>query len=125
MLENLILLAVYVIEAVKYCLGVYIVFHEKVERKWLYGVGGMVMVLYLFGIQPMKEKDSLVIYMTIIIVTYSVIDGNIKRKAIQTFLLAVLLVSIDATVSVFTRLLAKMCGIKIIHKFFWIVYGDL
>lgn len=103
MLENLILLAVYVIEAVKYCLGVYIVFHEKVERKWLYGVGGMVMVLYLFGIQPMKEKDSLVIYMTIIIVTYSVIDGNIKRKAIQTFLLAVLLVSIDATVSVFTR----------------------
>ena len=45
MLENLILLAVYVIEAVKYCLGVYIVFHEKVERKWLYGVGGMVMVV--------------------------------------------------------------------------------
>ena len=56
MLENLILLAVYVIEAVKYCLGVYIVFHEKVERKWLYGVGGMVMVLYLFGIQPEVEK---------------------------------------------------------------------
>lgn len=58
MLENLILLAVYVIEAVKYCLGVYIVFHEKVERKWLYGVGGMVMVLYLFGIQPEVEKKQ-------------------------------------------------------------------
>ena len=34
MLENLILLAVYVIEAVKYCLGVKIVFQErKQDRK--------------------------------------------------------------------------------------------
>ena len=102
MLENLILLAVYVIEAVKYCLGVYIVFHEKVERKWLYGVGGMVMVLYLFGIQPEVEKNSLVIFILIICLTLANVSGKIREKITKSLLLIVLVVNIDATVSTLT-----------------------
>ena len=47
MLENLILLAVYVIEAVKYCLGVKIVFQERKQTIWIYGIGGVVSMFYL------------------------------------------------------------------------------
>ena len=126
MLENLILLAVYVIEAVKYCLGVYIVFHEKVERKWLYGVGGMVMVLYLFGIQPEVEKNSLVIFILIICLTLANVSGKIREKITKSLLLIVLVVNIDATVSTLTDQISnhiwKMKNSQIFLDCLWGIY---
>ena len=124
MLENLILLAVYVIEAVKYCLGVYIVFHEKVERKWLYGVGGMVMVLYLFGIQPMQEKNSLLIWILIITVTFMNLRGRMKEKLVQTFLLVVLVVNLDATMTALTeQISSRIWKVKYSQIFMDCVWG--
>ena len=103
MLENLILFGVYVIEAVKYCLGAYVVFREKVERKWLYVVGGMIMLAYLFMIQPLEKKNSLAVWGIIISATFINMTGKIKEKLIQTLLLVVLLVNIDATITACTK----------------------
>lgn len=62
MLENLILLAVYVIEAVKYCLGVYIVFHEKVERYSRYLVGIFALIFYGCFLRKEDNFDLILIY---------------------------------------------------------------
>ena len=76
MLENLILLAVYVIEAVKYCLGVKIVFQERKQTIWIYGIGGVVSMLYLLLFR--EQSEFLVIYFIVVLFTYLSMAG--KRK---------------------------------------------
>lgn len=101
MLENLILLAVYVIEAVKYCLGVKIVFQERKQTIWIYGIGGVVSMFYLLLFR--EQSEFLVIYFIVVLFTYLSMAGKRKDRCIELFILVLLIVSIDEIVSGITR----------------------
>ena len=55
-----------VIEAVKYCLGVYIVFHEKVERYSRYLVGIFALIFYGCFLRKEDNFDLILIYILVV-----------------------------------------------------------
>lgn len=101
MLENLILFGVYVIEAVKYCLGMKIVFQEQRQRVWIYGIGALVSVIYLMLFR--EKAEFLAVYFIVVLFTYFSMIGRRKDKCIELFILLLLIVSIDEIVSGITR----------------------
>ncbi len=103
MLENLILLAVYVIEAVKYCLGVYIVFHEKVERYSRYLVGIFALIFYGCFLRKEDNFDLILIYILVVCCSLWTFEGKIRERCVKVFLIFVLLTCIDQTIAVITK----------------------
>lgn len=80
MLENLILLAVYVIEAVKYCLGVKIVFQERKQTIWIYGIGGVVSMFYLLLFREQSEFLCNLFYCCVV---YLFVHGRKKKRQVH------------------------------------------
>lgn len=101
MLENLMLLVIYGIEAVKFMIGTKLVLRENNQKKWMYLVGGGGVLCYL--LIAGRKANSLIVYVLVILITYITVNGKNIDKLVRVLLLSLLLLSIDETSAGVTR----------------------
>ena len=101
MLENLMLLVIYGIEAVKFMIGTKLVLRENNQKKWMYLVGGFIALVYTVVIGT--KANCLIIYLLVICITYLSINGKHFERLTKVLLLALLILSLDETIAGVTR----------------------
>lgn len=101
MLENLMLLVIYGIEAVKFMIGAKLVLRENNQKRWMYLVGAGITICYL--VIAGRKANSLIIYVLVICITYFTVNGRNVEKLVRVLLLSLLLLSIDETSAGVTR----------------------
>ncbi len=95
-----IILAVYLIESIKYTLGLKLVYKEDTQRKWGYVAGGVVLLGYLISIFQSDDMDYIVAYLCAIVAVLIGMEGKVFQRIIKSLLLLLLISSIDEVIDV-------------------------
>ena len=77
------LLTIYIVEVLKYCIGYYVCFNEKVKRKWGLGLGIVICLLVVTIFDNMEDYQlRLIIYILVLCIMAIVLSG---RRIIKIF----------------------------------------
>ena len=93
-----IICGIYIIEVFKYHLALEMVYKEKIQKRWNYYIGAVVTFIYMIFAGGNAERDYLVAYACIMLATIFSLSGNLKNKLVKSFLLCILITSIDEVV---------------------------
>lgn len=96
-----IALLIYVIEAIKYSMGMKLIFQEEVKRKWCYVIGLILLLGFLFGPLYNKRMEYVGIYFCAVIAVFIGVDGAFFKRSGKILLALLLLSGIDETIVVF------------------------
>ena len=105
-----ILLAIYLIESVKYCLGTEIFFRRTIRRKWIFAVGFAVLTVGLLTVDFGYEEAMLFMYGVVFAGLAIGMRQGGKGKGADVFLLILLMTSLDETISAVTKFFAEGMG---------------
>lgn len=98
-----ILLAIYLIESVKYCLGTEIFFRRTIRRKWIFAVGFAVLTVGLLTVDFGYEEAMLFMYGVVFAGLAIGMRQGGKGKGADVFLLILLMTSLDESISAVTK----------------------
>ena len=104
------LLAIYLIESVKYCLGTEIFFRRTIRRKWIFAVGFAVLTVGLLTVDFGYEEAMLFMYGVVFAGLAIGMRQGGKGKGADVFLLILLMTSLDETISAVTKFFAEGMG---------------
>lgn len=90
-----IILAIYIVEVIKYRLAFRLVYHETLQRRWISFVGGALLLVYMLCAGGNAELDYVVAYILNIVLIVFEMQGSIEKRIVEPFLLWILLTSID------------------------------
>ena len=93
-----IICGIYIIEVFKYHLALEMVYKEKIQKRWSYYIGAVITFIYMIFAGGNAERNYLVAYACIMLATIFSISGNFKNKLVKSFLLCILITSIDEVV---------------------------
>lgn len=93
-----IICGIYIMEVFKYHLALEIVYKEKIQKRWSYYIGAVVTLIYMVFAGGNAERDYLIAYVCIVFATVFSVSGNFKNKLVKSFLLCILITSIDEVV---------------------------
>ena len=94
-----IILGIYIMEVIKYCLALAIVYQEKIQKRWSYYAGTAAILIYMLCTGGAAYRDYVIEYAVIILATIFAVSGNFKDRIIKSFLLCILIMSIDEIVA--------------------------
>ena len=105
-----LLLAIYMVECVKYCLGTEIFFHRKIEHKEVFAIGFTVLTAGLLTADFGYEGAMLFMYGVVFAGLAIGMRQSRKGKGADAFLLILLMTSLDETISAVTKFVAEGIG---------------
>ncbi len=93
--------SIYIMETVKYHMAFEMVYREKLQKKWNYCVGGLVVLVYMLYAGGDDLRDYILTYASVVLATAFAITGKCKDKILKSFLICILITSIDEVPSSF------------------------
>lgn len=94
---------IYIIEAIKYSMGVKLIFEEEVKRKWCYGLGLFFMLGYLLNPLHHVKMEYVGIYFCAVGAVFFGMKGNIIKRIGKILMIYLLLAGIDESIVVFVE----------------------
>ena len=98
-----IALLIYVIEAIKYSMGMKLIFQEEVKRKWCYMIGLILMLGFLFSRLHNKRLEYTGIYFCAVIAVFIGTEGKLYKQLGKFLMIYLLLAGFDESIVVFVE----------------------
>ena len=98
-----IALLIYVIEAIKYSMGMKLIFQEEVKRKWCYMIGLILMLGFLFSPLHNKRLEYTGIYFCAVIAVFIGTEGKLYKQLGKFLMIYLLLAGFDESIVVFVE----------------------
>lgn len=105
-----ILLTIYLVESIKYCLGTEIFFHREIVHKGIFAAGFAALAVGLLTVDFSYEGAMLFMYGVVFTGLAIGIRQQDKGKGADVFLLILLMTSLDETISAVTKFFAEEMG---------------
>lgn len=105
-----ILLTIYLVESIKYCLGTEIFFHREIAHKGIFAAGFAALAVGLLTVDFSYEGAMLFMYGVVFTGLAIGIRQQDKGKGADVFLLILLMTSLDETISAVTKFFAEEMG---------------
>lgn len=111
------LLTIYIVEVLKYCIGYYVCFNEKVKRKWGLGLGIVICLLVVTIFDDMEDYQlRLIIYILVLCIMAIVLSGRRIIKIFRLFAVCFLLVCMDEIFGLLIQILSINGKEKIVQE---------